>query len=135
MEGFFSQALGQLLERPTGPFHMRFVLQPFVASVIAVRAGLRDASRREPPYFWSVVFEPSRRRSCLKSGWQDVGRVFLVALMLDGGYQLYVFGALHPLQALIVATVLAIVPYLALRGPTTRIAGFWYRSRAAPARR
>jgi hypothetical protein len=37
----------------------------------------------------------------------------------------------YPLESLIVAFVLACVPYLLLRGPVNRIASGWRRKRAA----
>lgn len=58
----------------------------------------------------------------LKSGWKDVGRVFLLALAMDVVYQLIVLHFVYPGEAIIVAVVLAIAPYLILRGAVTRIA-------------
>jgi hypothetical protein len=52
----------------------------------------------------------------------DVRMVFIVALSLDAAYELYVYHWLYPGQALIVATVLAVIPYLLVRGPVTRVA-------------
>jgi hypothetical protein len=58
----------------------------------------------------------------LKSGWKDVGRVFLLALVMDVVYQLIVLHFVYPGEAIIVAVELAIGPYLILRGPVTRAA-------------
>ena len=41
---------------------------------------------------------------------------------LDVAYQLYVLHTVYPIQALAVAFILAIVPYLVLRGLVTRLA-------------
>jgi hypothetical protein len=35
--------------RLSGPLDFRFVLQPIVVTLIAIRAGLRDARRGSPP--------------------------------------------------------------------------------------
>ena len=51
-----------------------------------------------------------------------MGKVFLIALALDVIYQVVVLKALFPLETLIVAFFLAIVPYVAIRGLVTRIA-------------
>jgi hypothetical protein len=51
-----------------------------------------------------------------------VGKVFIVAIVLDVIYDLIVYRWVYPGQALIVAAVLAFVPYLMIRGPVTRIA-------------
>jgi hypothetical protein len=58
----------------------------------------------------------------LKDGWKSVGRVFILALVLDVVYQLYVLHFVYVPQALAVALLLAIVPYLILRGLVTRVA-------------
>ena len=52
----------------------------------------------------------------------DVCKIFVVAAVLDVICQL--ISLAHPGEALLVATVLAIVPYLVVRGPVNRIAGF-----------
>jgi len=58
----------------------------------------------------------------LKDGWKSVSRVFILAVVLDVVYQLYVLHFVYPLQAIAVAIILAIVPYLILRGMVTRLA-------------
>jgi hypothetical protein len=54
--------------------------------------------------------------------WQRISRVFVLAFALDVVYQLLAWGGLKPLQALLTATVLALLPYLLLRGPVNRLA-------------
>jgi hypothetical protein len=51
-----------------------------------------------------------------------VGRVFVFAIVMDAAYQLIVFRWLYPVEALLVAVILALVPYLLIRGPVNRIA-------------
>ena len=46
---------------------------------------------------------------------------------MDVIYQLIVFNTLYPGEAVIVAIVLAFVPYLLLRGPFARFAYLWRR--------
>jgi len=58
----------------------------------------------------------------LKDGWQDVGKVFILAVVLDVIYQWIVQRFVYPGEVIIVAFVLAIVPYLLLRGLVNRIA-------------
>jgi hypothetical protein len=122
MDEFFLRSFCQLLDRSSGPLHFRLILQPMVATIIAIRAGLRDARAHQPPFLWTVLSEPTQRRVLIHRGWKDVSIVFVVAFVLDSIYQVLLFRWLHPLQALIVAFVLAIVPYVVIRGPVTRIA-------------
>jgi len=49
-------------------------------------------------------------------------RVFVVAVIMDLVYEGVVGRWFYPLETLIVAVVLAIVPYLVVRGPVNRIA-------------
>jgi hypothetical protein len=58
----------------------------------------------------------------LKDGWKSVGKVFILAVVLDIVYQIIVRRFVYPGETIIVAFILAIVPYLILRGLVTRIA-------------
>ena len=58
----------------------------------------------------------------LKDGWKSVGRVYIFAIVMDAIYQFIVLKTFYPAEALIVAIILAIVPYLLIRGPVSRIA-------------
>lgn len=122
MDNMWARVADQLLARVSGPLHFRLVLQPLMAVVLAVIAGLKDARTGRRPYFWSLITEPGHRMEMLKDGWKSVGRVFLLALALDAIYQLYVLHFFYLGEAIIVAIVLAIVPYLLLRGIVTRLA-------------
>jgi hypothetical protein len=119
-----------LAARVSGPMKFRLIVQPLTVSVLAIRAGLADARTGKPPYFWSLVSDPSDRADMLKDGWKSVGKVFVLAVVLDIVYQIIVARSVYPGEAMIVAVALAIVPYLLLRGLVTRLA----RKRNAPAR-
>jgi hypothetical protein len=110
-----------LAARPTGPLAMRFYLQPLMATLFALRDGFKDARNDKPPYFWALFTHPGQRSQMLRHGWKSVGKIFVLAAVLDIIYQLVVLHELHPLQAVVVATILAIVPYLIFRGPVNRI--------------
>lgn len=116
-----------LFDRVGGPMTFRIILQPTMATIMAVLAGLRDAREGRPPYFWTLLMEPSQRANLLREGWKAVGRVFLLALIMDIIYQLIVERWIYPLELLIVAILLAVVPYLLVRGPVNRIARPWLR--------
>lgn len=100
----------------------RLVLQPLMAAIFAVRAGLKDAREGQPPFFWAIFTDPQHRREMLKDGWRSVGRIFILAVILDTVYQIIVLRWFYPVEALLVAIQLAIVPYLLIRGPVNRIA-------------
>ncbi len=125
MEAELARAWAQLTGRITGPLMLRFILQPTVAAILAVRAGLADARAGRPAYLWAVFTNRDARRSLILSGWRDVGKVFVFSCVLDVVYQLVEFRWLYPPQTLIIACLLAIVPYVVIRGPATRI-GLWW---------
>jgi len=100
----------------------RLVLQPCMAAFFAIRSGLADAKAGKPPYFWGLFSDPAQRDAMLKDGWKSIGRVFILALVLDAVYQIIELHFVYPGEMVIVAFVLAIVPYLILRGLTTRVA-------------
>jgi hypothetical protein len=122
VEELLQRIFQNLVERVSGPMHFRVYLQPVMATVFAVIAGLRDARLGNPPYFWSLFSDPVNRLARLKDGWKDVSKVFALALVLDLVYQFFVQGTVFPFEMLIVAIVLAMVPYLLIRGLVTRFA-------------
>ena len=132
MDDIWTRVGEQLMARVSGPMHFRLVLQPGMAAVLAVISGLRDARMAKPPYFWSLITDPSHRKEMLKDGWKSVGRVFILALILDAIYQAYELHFFYVGEAIIVAIVLALVPYLILRGIVTRIARRWLAPPGAP---
>ena len=57
----------------------------------------------------------------LEAGWKDVAKVYVLAIILDVVYQYIVFRWVYPIQSLLVAFLLAFVPYFLIRGPVNRI--------------
>ena len=95
----------QLIARPTGPMAFRFILQPIMAAIAALRDGINDAKSRR-----------------LYEGLISTARVILLGLCMDAIYQWIVLKTFYPAEAVIVAIALAFFPYVLLRGPITRIA-------------
>lgn len=122
MEEVFNRIITNMVDRVTGPMHLRLFMQPIMAAVFAVIAGLKDARGGKPAYFWALFTQAEHRRDMLKDGWKSVGKLFLGAMLLDIIYQLIVERWVYPFEVIIVAVVLAILPYLILRGLVNRIA-------------
>jgi hypothetical protein len=120
-----------LLARPKGPLGLRFLIQPTMGTIVAVRDGLKDAATGRSPYFWTVLTVPDERSARLREGLAATAKIIVLALILDTVYQLLEFRMLYPGEALLVAILLAFIPYLLVRGPAARLARWWCR-RSSP---
>ena len=58
----------------------------------------------------------------LREGLNATARIILLGIVMDGMYQMIVLRRFYPGEAVIIALVLAFVPYLLIRGPAARIA-------------
>lgn len=121
MGGFLSDYWTDFIGRFDGPLHFRLFMQPLMALLLAVRDGSSDAREGRGAYLWSLATDPAQRLYLLADGWRGISRVFLLACALDVVYQFLVWHGLKPLQALLTATVLAVLPYALLRGPVNRL--------------
>lgn len=122
MDDMWMRFIADMTDRVSGPMKFRLVLQPVMAAIFAIKSGLSDARTGKPPYFWALFTDPAHRTDMLRDGWKSVGKVFILAMVLDVVYQVIVMRFVYPGEVLIVAVLLAIVPYLLLRGLVTRIA-------------
>lgn len=121
-----------LLARPSGPFAFRFLLQPTMAAIAAIRSGIVDARTGRSPYFLALWTEPAERRARVREGLSATAKIFVVGLVMDTIYQLVVLGKFYPGEALIVSVALAVVPYFMIRGPAARVARWWSSRHGAP---
>jgi len=125
----FQRIWDNLLGRPGGSLAFRFLLQPAMSTMFAVRDGMKDARKGSSPYFWTVLSNPKERLAQLHDGIAATGKIILLGILIDGLYQAIEFKTFYPVEALKVALLLAFIPYLLIRGPVTRIAGRWRRRR------
>jgi hypothetical protein len=121
MDDLFARLSENLVGRLTGPLTLRLLLQPAMATLLAIRAGLQDARAGRPAFLWSVASDSTHRRELLTDGWKSVAKVFIAAVVLDGVYQFIALRWFYPGEALLVAFILAIVPYALIRGPVNRL--------------
>lgn len=120
----------QLLERPGGPMTFRFILQPTMALIAAIKDGRRDAQLGRSPYVWSILHDPRARIGRLNEGLNATARIILLGLIMDAIYQVYVLERFYPVEAVIIALVLAFLPYVILRGIVHRVARWLSRTSA-----
>jgi hypothetical protein len=133
MEEILTRFVTNLAGRLSGPLTLRLFLQPAVAAFLAVRDGLRDARDGRPPHFWRMMTGPpqARRRRATET-WRAVLNVFVMAVVVDCVYQFLVFRWVYPVEAMFTATILAILPYVLMRGVFNRLARTWTSQREVP---
>lgn len=126
-----------LMARTEGPLNLRFFLQPTVSIIFAIRAAVRDAKSGTLPYLFRLFKSKKDQRKTVASEiWKDVGKIFVVGTILDIIYQLVVIFVrktekdFYPLESLIVAFLLAILPYTILRGPVNRLISLFIKKRS-----
>lgn len=103
----------------------RLIVQPSVAAFFAIRAGWQDGLAGRPAYFWDILEARSHGRDLVRQAWSDVAKVFVAAILIDAVYQAIRLRWFYPGEAIIVAIVLAFVPYLMIRGPVGRVVRWW----------
>jgi hypothetical protein len=122
MSDILARVIQNLFDRIDGPMAIRLVIQPVMAAIFATRDGIRDAKLRHPPYGLSLLMEPEHRGHRLRDGWRSIRKVCFVALAMDVVYQLIQLRWVYLGEALIIAQLVALVPYVLIRGPVNRIA-------------
>ncbi len=122
MDHMWTRVASQLLARVSGPLKFRLILQPTMASFLAIRSGLADARVGKPPYFWALFWDHGQRSRMIKDGWKSIREGVHSRGAARRCVQIIVLRFIYPGEAVIVAFLLAIVPYLILRGPVTHLA-------------
>jgi hypothetical protein len=117
MEGYLHQMWG-------GPGHARFFLQPAIAILLGLRAGLRDHRHGKSPFLHTVVRD-----------WHRGGKVVLldalrglivplcIAMSASLLFQWVIRKELHLIPGLLYALLFVALPYVAARGFSNRAAG------------
>ena len=122
MSDILLRVVDNLGQRLSGPLHLRFLIQPAVVAVLAIADGRADARAGRRPYLLALVTQPGRRHELLKSGAKSAGKVAALALAIDIVFQLWQLKTVYWGEAVIVAALIAVPPYVALRSLTTRFA-------------
>ncbi len=123
-----------IIARPGGPMTFRFILQPAMAAIAALRDGVKDARTARPPYLWTLLTNEAKRDERLWEGVIATAQIILLGLVMDSVYQYIVMKRFYPVEAVIVALGLAFLPYVILRGAVARVARWWDNKSAADKR-
>ena len=119
-----------VIDRPGGPMAFRFFLQPIMALLAALHDGINDARTGRTPYLHKLLTSPQQLGENLNEALLATSRIVLLALGMDAIYQATVLETFYPGEMVMVALLLALLPYVLLRGPIARIARRWLQSSA-----
>lgn len=132
--GVSTEVLGRIgrhiAERPGGPMTFRFILQPAMAAIAAFHDGTKDARLNRSPYLWTLLTDRNGSAGRLREGVIATARIILLGFVMDGIYQAVVLDAFYPAETVLIASLLAFLPYVLLRGPFCRLAHWWLRRRS-----
>jgi|UPI0004BC71ED hypothetical protein len=120
-----------IAERPGGPMTFRFILQPCMAALAAFHDGAKDAHLGRSPYLWSLLSRSDESAGRLREGLIATARIILLGLGMDGVYQAFVLKTFYPGEMVLIALLLAFLPYVLLRGPFARLVAWWDKRKSA----
>lgn len=121
MDDILARFIPEMIGRIDGPMSLRLLLQPSMATFFAFRDGRKDVREGRSPYGWALFTDSEHRRFLLHDGWKGIARVFAMAIVMDLVYQYLAIGGFRPVQAVATACLLALIPYVLLRGPFNRV--------------
>lgn len=113
--------IDHLMERPDGPMAFRFLLQPVMAAILAIRDGIRDGRTGAAPHLLTMILPSGQRKAAWIDGIRATTRILILAAVLDVIYQVVIYRTIYPGETVIVAVLLGFLPYVLLRGPVSRI--------------
>lgn len=114
-----------IFERIHGPMTFRFYLQPTMALLAALPDGIRDARLGHKSFFWSALGNENVAIGRLREGLASIARVVLLGISMDVIYQFKALDRFYPVEALMMAILLAIIPYFIFRWIVERAASWW----------
>ena len=121
IQEFLTRFWDQLIAQWSGPLSFRLILNPVMATILAVLDGLKDARAGRSPYLRTILFDPSQRGAYLREGLKRVSRVIILSFVMDAIYQFMVLRRFYVGEALVTVFVLAVLPYALIRGTVHRI--------------
>ena len=122
MDLSFTAILDELTSRLSGgPFRFRLIVQPVMAAILGVRAGVADAKSGMSPFILGLLTRRAVSKSHVKTALRHLTVPVLIATVLDALVQYIMFGHIRPLTALIVGTLLMSTPYSLARALSNRV--------------
>jgi hypothetical protein len=86
-----------------------------------LRLSTKDARLGRPPYLTRLLSRSGNRAALLEEAVTSTSRILILGLVMDGIYQFVVLETFYPGEMVVISLALALVPYLLLRGPFSRL--------------
>lgn len=116
----FWDGLREVYGRASGPLHFRLFVMPTVITFFAIRAALRNG-KAGTALFPRQFFKTKDRQRAIQGAARDIGKIVIVAIVLDTTYQLTQLRSFYLVQLVVVVIATTILPYLLARGITTLV--------------
>jgi hypothetical protein len=107
-----------IADRIRGPMTFRFILQPTMALIAAIPDGISNARAGD-----------DGTRGGARQALLSMARTVLLGLSMDVIYQYKVLDRFYPAEAVMMAVLLALIPYFVFRWITQVVAGWWFARR------
>jgi hypothetical protein len=117
----FEAFINEIAARITGPLGFRFIIQPLVAILLGVLDGIGDNKSGSPPYVVHFFTHPEKRWALLKSAGVSALKPIIVGIIIDAIAQYLIFNTIHPMEAVVVGTMIIAIPYVITRGLVNRV--------------
>ena len=114
-----------IFAREHGPMTFRFYLQPLMAAIAALHDGTRDTRFGHKSFFWTAALDPTKHGGRLREGLTSTARIVLLGLSMDVIYQHKVLHTFYPVEAVMMAVLLAVVPYFVFRWIVEGVSRWW----------
>ena len=116
-----------IFDRFGGPMTFRIFLQPIMGLIAAVPDGINDAKHGHSAFFWTGRGDPAVKHGRLNEGLIATARIMLLGLSIDAIYQYRELDQFYPVEAVLFALILCVIPYFIWRWIVERIATLWLR--------
>ena len=104
----------------------RFYLQPTMASIAALHDGIRDARFGHKAFFWTVALDPTKRGGPAARGTPVDGAHRALGSQHGRDLPAPVLHRFYPVEAVLMAILLAVVPYFVFRWIVEGASRWWF---------
>jgi hypothetical protein len=120
--GFFESIARDLTGRGMfgGKFQIRLILQPFLAILLGLKFGIRDAKEGHRPFFQRLAAGDDHRGHLFKQSMRDAIIPLCIAFIIDSILQKMILGRIRPGAAIVVGALLVYLPFVIVRALANR---------------